>query len=272
MARVKLVAVAEPDDTPLQTPEDLENGELIGRETPAASPKTAPRRKSKNMAERYGRTSEPAPLTASYSPEEEEALPRGGSVGAERLDSQVQKAQEQLLNLKRQQDQIERQKRELEELSRRQEELEQGRGEMVEKLTRALVVVEKQANEAQKRVEQLRATMDAFGAHLQALESINPKHWAQADLQRELNRALGMVDHARTEYAQMRSRFAADAAEGTAGESGVNVADGAYDEMFGNSPDHTFLYWLKAGVAFTLPLLLLGLIAVFIFCWRTFAG
>ena len=37
----------------------------------------------------------------------------------EHLDSQVQKAQEQLLQLKRQQEQIEKQKRELEELERR---------------------------------------------------------------------------------------------------------------------------------------------------------
>ena len=49
------------------------------------------------------------------------------SLSPEHLDSQVQKAQEQLLQLKRQQEQIEKQKRELEELSRRQEELEHGR-------------------------------------------------------------------------------------------------------------------------------------------------
>jgi chromosome segregation ATPase len=264
--------VEEPDNTSDERPDDLASGDLIDRAVPVSIPKTAPRRKSKNMAERYGRTSEAGSPAATYSGEEEESAPRVSSGGSERLDSQVQKAQEQLLSLKRQQDQIERQKRELEELSRRQEELEHGRGEMVEKLTRALVVVEKQANEAQKRVEQLQATMSAFGAHLQALESINPKNWAQADMQRELNRSLGMVDHARTEYAQMRSRFAADAAEGTASESGVNAANGTYDEMFGSASDHTFLYWLKAGLAFTLPLLLLGLAAVFIFCWHTFAG
>ncbi len=262
----------EPEDTNVDGPAELAAGGLTGLDAPVPVPKTNSRRKTKNMAERYGRTTEPAPAAA-YAGEEEDALPRSSaSVGAERLDSQVQKAQEQLLNLKRQQDQIERQKRELEELSRRQEELEHGRGEMVEKLTRALVVVERQANEAQKRVEQLRATTEAFSSHLQALEEINPKTWPQADLQRELNRALGMVDHARTEYSQMRSRFAADAAEGVTGETGVNVTGGSYDEMFGAAGDHSFAYWLKAGLAFTLPLLLLGLIAVFIFCWRTFGG
>ena len=71
------------------------------------------------------------------------------AVTPELLDSQVQKAQEQLLQLRRQQEQIEKQKRELEELSRRQEELERGRAEMTDKLTRSLVVLEREAYETQ---------------------------------------------------------------------------------------------------------------------------
>ncbi len=80
------------------------------------------------------------------------------AVTPELLDSQVQKAQEQLLQLRRQQEQIEKQKRELEELSRRQEELERGRAEMTDKLTRSLVVLEREAYETQNKLEQLRAT------------------------------------------------------------------------------------------------------------------
>jgi hypothetical protein len=66
----------------------------------------------------------------------------------------------------------------------------------------------------------------------------------------------------------MRTRFASEAVEGGTTESGVT--SDAYSDMF-TGPDHSFLYWLKAGLAFTLPLLLLGLIAVFIFCWKSFA-
>ena len=187
--------------------------------------------------------------------------------GSERIDSQVQKAQEQLLNLKRQQEQIERQKRELEELSRRQEELESGRGEMVEKLTRALVVVERQSTEAAKRVEQLHATGESFASHLQALEGINPKVWPATDLQRELSRALGMVDHARTDFNQQKARIATETAEGD--EAGGASGADTYDQMFGTERDHSFLYWLKAGVAFTLPLII-ALFALFIFCWLLF--
>ena len=81
---------------------------------------------------------------------EEEAM------SPEHLDSQVQKAQEQLLQLKRQSEQIEKQKRELEELSRRQEELERGRAEMTDKLSRSLVILEREGYDSQKKLEQIR--------------------------------------------------------------------------------------------------------------------
>ena len=83
----------------------------------------------------------------------------------EHLDNQVQKAQEQLLQLKRQQEQIEKQKRELEELSRRQDDLAHDRAEMTDKLTRALVVLEREAYNAQSRLEQIRVARLSGIAH-----------------------------------------------------------------------------------------------------------
>src|SRR5438034_3038323 len=122
------------------------------------------------------------------------------ALSAEHLDSQVQKAQDQLLQLKRQQEQIEKQKRELEELSRRQEELERGRAEMSDKLTRSLVVLEREAYETQKKLEQLRATRESFGQHLELIEGIDPKSWNPTELHKELSRALSTVDDARAEF------------------------------------------------------------------------
>src|SRR6266487_4895354 len=132
---------------------------------------------------------------------EEEAL------SPEHLDSQVQRAQEQLLQLKRQQEQIEKQKRELEELSRRQEELEHGRAEMADKLTRSLVVLEREGYNAQSRLEQIRAARESFGQHLELIEAIDPKSWNPSDLHKELSRSLSTVDEARTEFSQQRSRL-----------------------------------------------------------------
>src|SRR5437667_9758006 len=96
------------------------------------------------------------------------------AVTPELLDSQVQKAQEQLLQLRRQQEQIEKQKRELEELSRRQEELERGRAEMTDKLTRSLVGLAREGYNAQNRAEQIRAARESFAQHLKLIEAIEP--------------------------------------------------------------------------------------------------
>jgi DNA repair exonuclease SbcCD ATPase subunit len=187
---------------------------------------------------------------------EEEAL------SAEHLDSQMQKAQEQLLQLKRQQEQIEKQKRELEELSRRQEELERGRAEMTDKLMRSLVVLEREVYNAQKRLEQLRATRESFGQHLELIEAIDPKSWNQSDLHKELSRALSTVDDARTEYSEQHSRLQATE-ENAGGASLPEVATDSYELNGGRS----FFHWMQIGFALTLPLIILGLITLAFFFW-----
>src|SRR5438067_13227098 len=163
------------------------------------------------------------------------------AISPEHLDTQVQKAQEQLLQLKRQQEQIEKQKRELEELSRRQEELERGRTEMMDKLTRSLVVLEREAYDTQKKLEQIRATRESFGQHLELIEAIDPKSWNPADLHKELSRALSAVDDARTEFSQQRSRLQATdeaQADGPLPEAAPDISD----VLHGGRP---FGYWVR---------------------------
>jgi len=179
----------------------------------------------------------------------------------EHLDNQVQKAQEQLLQLKRQQEQIEKQKRELEELSRRQDELEHGRAEMTDKLTRALVVLEREAYNAQSRLEQIRVARESFAQHLELIESIDPRNWNPSDLHKELSRALSTVDDARTEYNEHRSRLQAAGADSEA--SLPDTAPGVYE----NSDGRSFSEWLLIGLALSLPLIFFGAVAVALFVW-----
>jgi predicted RNase H-like nuclease (RuvC/YqgF family) len=187
-------------------------------------------------------------------------LPDEQSASPEQLDSQVQRAQEQLLQLKRQQEQIEKQKRELEELSRKQEDLEKGRGEMIEKLTRSLVVIERETYEAEKRVEQLRLTSATFAQHLDSLERINPKAWSNSDLHKELSKALSAVDDARTEYTKSLTKINAKS-DGEVISPGSTVEETYYSP----SDDSNFVVWLKRGFAFTLPIIILGLSALLVF-------
>ncbi|MDQ3120293.1 MAG: hypothetical protein M3Q89_12125 [Verrucomicrobiota bacterium] len=185
----------------------------------------------------------------------------------EHLDSQVQKAQEQLISLKRQQEQIEKQKRELEELSRRQEELERGRTEMTDKLTRSLVVLEREAYDSQKKLEQIRATRESFEQHLTLLETIDPKSWNPADLHKELSRSLSTVDDARAEFSQQRSRLSAAGGDEM---SEVALPEVAADVSLGSG--NGFMQWMQIGLAFTLPLIVFGLIALAIFFWLASQG
>ena len=185
------------------------------------------------------------------------------TVTPELLDSQVQKAQEQLLLLRRQQEQIEKQKRELEELSRRQEELERGRAEMTDKLARSLVVLEREAYETQKKLEQLRATRESFGQHLEILEGIDPKGWNSADLHRELSRALSTVDDARAEFSQQRSRLHAIA---TQDAEDVSLPEAAAEVARGGG-ERSFSQWVLIGFALSLPLITIGLMSLLIFWW-----
>jgi hypothetical protein len=188
-------------------------------------------------------------------------LPPDDSLAGEHLDNQVQKAQEQLFALKRQQEQIEKQKRELEELSRRQEQLQVGKAEMVEKFTRAVVVLERETYDAKKRVELLNSIHESFSSHLDVLDSINPKAWEGLDINKELTKALSAVDDARAEYSgslpKIGSSREGDGSDPVAASVGYQA-----DYTIGDQKD--FLYWLKSGFAFTLPLLALGVLLVIV--------
>jgi predicted RNase H-like nuclease (RuvC/YqgF family) len=184
------------------------------------------------------------------------------AMSPELLDSQVQKAQEQLLQLRRQADVIEKQKRELEELSRRQEELERGRAEMSDKLSRSLVILEREGYDCQKKLEQIRTTHESFTQHLQLLESIDPKGWNSSELPKELSRALSTVDDARTEFSQQRSRLEASGG-GEAREMDLPEVTSATAGLGGKS----FTQWMQIGFAISLPLIVFGIAALIIFFW-----
>ena len=188
-------------------------------------------------------------------------LPEDESLGGEHLDNQVQKAQEQLLSLKRQQEMIEKQKRELEELSRRQEQLQGGKAEMVEKFTRAVVVLERETYDAKKRVELLNSIHESFAGHLDALESINPKAWEGLDINKELNKSLSIVDDARAEYSGSLPKISST--KETAGHDPVAASVG-YQTESPVAEEKDFMYWLKSGFAFTLPLFALGVLLIIV--------
>jgi hypothetical protein len=191
----------------------------------------------------------------------DELLDLDESPSAEELQNQVKRAQSELVQLRERQNQIEKEKLRLEELTRKQEELEHGRNEMADKLSRAIIVVQRETEEAQRRLEQLNAIQDSFSEHLHNLDAIDPKAWNGRDLPKELTRALGTVDDARSAYARSHAKIAPSS----------DIEPAILDEegdFFHESGDVGFVYWLRNGLAFTLPLLILGTIALFVWIWH----
>jgi predicted RNase H-like nuclease (RuvC/YqgF family) len=191
------------------------------------------------------------------------AAPEAGS--ANEINLKVQRVEEQLLDLKRQQEEIERQKRELDELSRKQREFDAGRRDIVEKLTRGLVLLEREEFEVKRELEQIRIVRDSFSEHLNQTESLNPADWATEDLPSELTKALAHVDQAKAIYSQSRARLLAlrQAEEGgaVADELETELAPlssgPSYEKSFGAMVREGFAYSIVPFVLF----IILGLVA-----------
>lgn len=187
-------------------------------------------------------------------------LPEGQA--EEELESEVRRARAELDELRRKQDQIEKEKQRLEELSRRQDELERGRGEMVEKFERALSLVHRETEDCQQRLEQLQIISRNFKEHLRVIQALAPRSWTAAEAPKEINKAAAALEEARTDFAKAQARIALEAPE-AAGELME------YEEGY---PEKNFLYWLKSGFAFTLPVQLIGIVALVLWLYSLFAG
>ena len=176
------------------------------------------------------------------------------------LGDKVQQVRAELESLKQKQEEIEREKARLEELKRRQDSLEQGRSDMLDKLTRALVVVQRETEESQKRVEQMHAIYASFSQHLRQLEDINARAWSPQDLPRELSKALSSVEDARAEYIKSQAKLSVDTSSEIS-PSSMMESDYPVEE------ERSFVYWLRSGFAFTLPLQIIAVISLLVYIW-----
>ena len=125
---------------------------------------------------------------------------------------------------------------------------------MVEKFTRAIVVLERETYDAQKRVELLKASTNPSTAHLEhARDRSTRKSWEGLDINKELTKALSAVDDARAEYAKSLPKIS-PATDTEGGDRSRGRERRLPDSTTRPPSTKDFIYWLKAGFAFTLPL------------------
>lgn len=177
----------------------------------------------------------------------------------EDLSRQVLEAQERLRRLRDEQDELQRKKEELEALNAKQAEFHEGRREMIDKLSRSAVDFEKESQAAMRRAEALKLASKTFRQHMAMIECIRPEEWNPEGMHHELDRAIGIIGEASEDYDTEMLRI--ESLGGVAVPNGRKKSKSSAN-MAGSGGEQTFLYWLRSGFAFTLPVVVLGLIAL----------
>lgn len=173
----------------------------------------------------------------------------------ENFGEQLHEAQEQLLELRHQQKELERHQDELEELRVRQEKFTKGRVEISEKLNRCMTRLDRESYQARKRLEQLEHAKKSFNRHLDLIEGFAPEKWSRSKLRDELLKATSALEDAEQEHDETIAKLALgknDDKSAPGGASASALSDGSFEA------------WLKAGFAFTLPLIVFALVYVVI--------
>jgi DNA repair exonuclease SbcCD ATPase subunit len=163
-----------------------------------------------------------------------------------------------LEQLQQQREELERKKQELEELHERKHRFLHQQAELTEKLTSAITLIDRELFEMKQETEDLEQCRVCFAGHLDKLQKINPEAWSREQLGTNLDRASVSVDLASDEYDQAAAHF-----EGM--RSGAIFGHGKHSRTrAGVAQGSDFLSQVRNGLAFNLPVVVLGTIALII--------
>lgn len=167
------------------------------------------------------------------------------------IEENVLQASQELERLRKRQEELEREKRELEEVRRKQEEYQRGKRDLIEKLGQSLVTMEKDEVQAQRMAELLSATRKRFKEMLSELQGISEEAWAEEQFGEELSKALTLVENLRMEFNKAISRV--EAVGGGHAHVGALTPVTSEAVRLTVEDEKPFGYWLKVGVAISLP-------------------
>ena len=179
-------------------------------------------------------------------------------------EQMVDKAQE-LDRLRARQEELEKERRLLEDLRKKQEAFEGGRRELKERLGESLVRMEKDQLQAERLGQMLGETRRAFRARLDEVDALDAEAWTEDNLLDELNKALALLEDVRAEYNQGVAKL--DAVRPAASAAARPLAF-AEEPAAAAPAAQGFGYWLRSGLAFSLPLMVW--LALLLAAWMIF--
>ncbi|MFO7535531.1 MAG: hypothetical protein R6X19_07605 [Kiritimatiellia bacterium] len=187
-------------------------------------------------------------------------LTRMAKYREQRVSQQAESAKE-MESLRRKADDLERERRTLEEETRQLDRFEQSRREVSERLEQALVMLETHEMQAIRLTELYAGTKHRFKELHESIRAIKEGEWDEARVREEINRAVVVIDEARKEYGKAMARLEAAESGSPGGGQGAAPALGAGGVA---AETHGFLYWVKTGFAFFLPLMAFVVVAAVI--------
>lgn len=177
------------------------------------------------------------------------------------LNDEYQQAQDQLEKLRQQEEQIRRQAEELEELTRKEEQFKEGRADVTEQLHKYLSILDHEATEARRLAEDCSHAHEKLESHLASIQSLSPESWSRADRKAELARALSYIEAAEDEIDSTMPLI--NGFTGT--KKSLFSGKSSTPRSSGNGMQGDFLYWVKSGFAFSLPIVGFAVLAAIFF-------
>lgn len=166
------------------------------------------------------------------------------------ITQQINGAERELHELKRRQEELEKEKNELSELGRKQNEYETGKRDISARLAKAIDQIERQ-EERVTRLQELLSVMRArFQDTLSEVRGLNEESWPDESFEMELNKALVVVEDAKAVYRKGLAKIDAADWERADADSAAALQRALPRE---SGVPRGFLFWLKAGFAFCLP-------------------
>lgn len=185
----------------------------------------------------------------------------GSSPLTEDFTGKLQEAQTQLEQLQQQQAEVERQREEMQELNDSKEEFIHGQVDISEKLTTAVTAMDREIFAARQEIEELEQARICFADHLEKINQLNPDGWNNESLRQDLTRAISVLDLAEDEFEQACDHF-------SGGRSASIFGGGTAKPKRSSSntaSDSEFFTMFRNGLAFNLPVVLLGALALLVY-------
>lgn len=160
---------------------------------------------------------------------------------------------EELERLRQRQEALERRKQEIAEQRRRIELFEHNRRDLLDKLRRNGVMVVREGEQASRMAALCSEVGSLFSRLHVEMESFSPDSWSEDDYDAKLTDALAKVDAATAEYRKSMDRVAA-----VDWHASALQGDSESPESSSDAGTHKgFAHWFLAGLAFSLPLVIL---------------